>query len=175
MPRIDEWSDRLRRSLSGNYSRDDIEGFVRDLVTDCEGFIERDENLRIPSFGLSLCDDDQFQQLLRLLPRIYAYEPIAITVGRGSDRLIAINIGKLLLLMQNENPHQTFVLNLALAAIEELVHAARPDLSETQVNDIVNGLGERYLGVTIPREVRERLARIVAENEAASNERRNQS
>jgi hypothetical protein len=170
MPRIDEWSDRLRRTLARTYSRDDIEAFVRELVADCKNFIERDGNLRIPWFELSLCDDHQFQELLRLFPRRYAYEPIAITVGRGSDRLIGLNVGKLLLLLTNENPHRTLVLNLALAAIEELIHAARPDLSEAQVNDMVNDMGERYLGVAIPREVRERLARIVAENETASDE-----
>ena len=175
MPRINEWSDRLRRTLSGNYSREDIEDFVRDLVMDCKDFVERDQHLQLPPFELYLCDDEQFQQLLRSLPpRNYAYEPIAITVGRGPDRLIAINVGKLLLLLQNENPDQTFVLNLTLAAIEELIHAARPDLSETQVNGMVNDLGERYLGVTIPRAVREHLARVVAENEA-SNKRRNQA
>jgi hypothetical protein len=37
------------------------------------------------------------------------------------------------------------------------------------VNEIVNDLREKYLGFAFPREVREMLARIVAENEASSN------
>ena len=167
MPRIDEWSNRLRGMLHGSPSRDDIDGFVRDVVMDCKGFVEREEDLRIPPYELSLCDDDQFQQLLRLLPRRFVYEPMAVTVGRGSDRLIAINVHKVLLLLHHDDPHQTLVLNLTLAAIEELIHAARPDLTETRVNEMVNDLGERYLGVTIPREVKDRLAHIVEENEAA--------
>jgi hypothetical protein len=167
MTRFDEWADRLRRTLSSDPSGDDIDRFVRSVVTDCQSFIEREENLRIPPFELYLCDDDQFQQVLQLRPRRYSYEPIAVTVGLGSDRLIAINVAGLLRLVTLENPHHTIVVNLALAAIEELIHAARPELSETQVNEMVNDMGERYLGVTIPPEVKERLARIVAENETA--------
>lgn len=169
MTRIDEWAVRLRRTLSANPSGDDIDRFVRELVADCENFVEREGNLRIPSLELSLCDDNQFQELLQSLPRRYTYEPTAIAVGRGSYRLIAINVAGLLRLVTHENPHHTVVLNLALAAIEELVHAARPELSETQVNEIVNDMAEGYLGVIIPAEVKERLARIVADNEASSS------
>ena len=150
MTRIDEWADRLRRTLSTNPSGDDIDRFVRELVADCQKFVEREENLQVPLFELSLWDDNQFQRLLQTLPHRYAYEPIALTAGRGSYRLIAINVAGLLRLVTNENPHHTVVLNLALAAIEELVHAARPELSETQVNGMVNDMGERYLDVTIP-------------------------
>jgi hypothetical protein len=157
--------------LRDDPSPDNLDGFVRDILIDCKGFVEQRENLTIPSFELSLCDNSRFQDLLRLLPRRPVYEPIAITMGRGTDRLIAFNVEKVLLLLQNENPHETLVLNLALAAIEELIHAARPELSETQVNGMVNDLGEEYLEFTIPREVRERLARIVADNEAAAGER----
>jgi len=175
MTRIDEWADRLRRTLSTNPSGDDIDRFVRELVADCQKFVEREENLRVPLFELSLCDDNQFQRLLQSLPRRYAYQPIALPVERGSYRLIAINVAGLLRLVTNENPHHTVVLNLALAAIEELVHAARPELTVTQVNGMVNDMGERYLGVTIPTEVKERLAHIVAENEASSNGQRKPS
>jgi hypothetical protein len=157
--------------LRDDPSPDNFDRFVRDILIDCKGFVEHRESIRIPSFELSLCDNSRFQDLLRLRPRRFVYEPIAITAGRGTNRLIAINVEKVLLLLQNENPHETLVLNLALAAIEELIHTARPELSETQVSDMVNDLGEEYLEFEIPQEVRERLARIVAENEAAANER----
>ena len=173
MTKMDEWCERLRTTLTTNPPTDGNGSFVEDLTEDCKLFIEREENVQVPTFALEVCDDEQFTQLLRRLrvpQRMYGVP--AISAGRGDDRIVGINLNKFLPLLQGANPEWNFFCNLTLAIMEELVHVIRPGLSETKVNEITNTFTERFLSIEIPQEIRDEFARIVAENEATSNGRR---
>jgi hypothetical protein len=176
MTKMDEWCERVRRTLAASPPAGEDSAFVDDLVEECKHFIEREENVQVPTFALEICDDEQFTQLLRRLgapQRMYSVP--AISAGRGANRIVGINLNKFLPLLQGPHPEWNFVCNLALAIMEELVHVTSPGMSETRVNEMTNVLTERFLSIEIPKEIREEFARIVAENESTSNERRNQS
>ena len=81
-----------------------------------------------------------------------AYGTTGITIGQGSNRIVGINVGKLLPLL--EDSRSNFICNLTLPIIEELVHLINPALTEGQVNVRVNSLTERFLGIEIPPEIR---------------------
>lgn len=156
--------------IEANPSPQDIDRFVQELMLDCKTFIEQEEKVTIPAFSFRVCNDDDYRELLRQwAARQDAYGTTGITIGQGNNRIVGINVSKLLPLLQGKNPRMDFICNLTLPIIEELVHLINPTLTEAQVNVIVNDWVERFLGIEIPPEIKERFARIVRENEAASS------
>jgi hypothetical protein len=166
--KLKEWSERLDQMIAGSPSPDDIDRFVQDLMLDCKAFIEHEERVAVPPFTFRVCNDDEYRELLRLwAARQNAYGTTGITIGQGNNRIVGINVGKLLPLLQGVNPRRNFICNLTLPITEELVHLIDPTLAEGQVNVIVNDLVERFLGIEIPLEIKEEFARIVGESETA--------
>jgi hypothetical protein len=68
------------------------------------------------------------------------------------------------------NSNRNCICNLTLPIIEELIHLIHPDLTERQVSVVANSLGERFLGIEIPPEIKEEFAKIVRENGVASTD-----
>jgi hypothetical protein len=167
--KLKEWSERLDQMIEGSPSPEDIDHFVRELMLECKTFIEQEEKVAVPPFTFRVCNDDEYRGLLRQwAARQTAYGTTGMAIGQGSNRIVGINVGKLLPLLQGVNPRRDFICNLTLPIIEELVHLINPALTEGQVNVIVNDLAERFLDIEIPAEIKEEFARIVRENETAS-------
>lgn len=142
---IQEFSKAMKDDGENDISH--FDAVTNKVIEECIEEVQAKYSNALPSYRIEICNTEEFESLLAGRPQP-EYPPTAFIDHR--KRLIAINVIPLLKL-----DLKSFVVNLVLNAMEELIHAVFPHDTEPDVKRKTHDLTEKYLEYQIPTDYQE--------------------
>ena len=150
MTRLQEYRAALDTSLR-SADLHQVEILLRRIRDDCVGYLQETEDRMFPTLEFTFCynryDYDTAVSSHGGDPRNTFGFSVGTKLGRN---LIYIDVETPFRLLQSESPN-TFVINVSLVILEELLHVLYPQLSEDDITPMTRQLTENFLGIQLPQ------------------------
>jgi hypothetical protein len=163
-----EFSELLERlkNTSDPSAQKHFEEFLGAILRDCQIYLNKQLGAEFPNFTLIFVyNKDQFDEWLKKLEKIFGKTPYSratIFKLRYENPIMLINVQDHLV----GKPMQ-FIIDISISFIEELVHLADSEKSETEIHDLVCSMIEGFLEMRLPESVKQERLRIAKEYDAA--------
>lgn len=144
---IQEFSKAMKDD--GDSDTSHFDAFTRKVIEECIEQVQAEYSITLPQLKIKVCNTKEFDLLLAGYPQSGSGSKPTAFIDHLKG-LIAINVAALLEL----NP-ESFIANLVLNAVEELIHAAFPFDTESKVKRKTHQLTEKYLEYQIPADYKE--------------------
>jgi len=144
-PKLAELCKKCSESITEDAKTDllaNLNKFTEEVFFECRDRIRTEFSVKFPPLQIKRCNATQFEELRRLYSVTGASTTAFFVPALG---LIAVNVEAIL-----KWNVPTFVLNLVLGFIEELLHASFPRYAEPEIKNLTHATVEKYLGTQIP-------------------------